>query len=97
MDDLEGPLNFFNLFQTDESAANATMQTDNPILDYSCKRKTVKEIVDLVKDRILVRRVLPKPVTAFFGKPERIIDLSVLMVASQQMDLVGEADLQGHQ
>ena len=93
---LEWPPYLFNLIKRDEGAANAAVKAHNSILDDGRKRQPIKEVIDLAEDGVVLDRVLSKPITAFLGKAERVVNALVFVVAAQQMDLVGEADLERH-
>ena len=93
---LEWPPYLFNLIKRDEGAANAAVKAHNSILDDGRKRQPIEEVIDLAEDGVVLDRVLSKPITAFLGKAERVVNALVFVVAAQQMDLVGEADLERH-
>ena len=97
VNDLQWSLNSINLVKCVQCASNASMQADDSIINNSCKREPIKEIVDLVEDRVWVVWIFSKPTAALLSESESIVDPLVLVVSSQQMDLVWELDLQGHQ
>ena len=97
MDNLEWPLNRLDLIEAEQCASDTAVQADDSIVDYGSKWEPVEQIVDFVEDGIDVCWLLAKTTGAFFSKAERVIDPLILVVASQQMNLLWELHLQGHQ
>ena len=97
VNDLQWSLNSINLVKCVQCASNASMQADDSIINNSCKREPIKEIVDLVEDRVWVVWIFSESAAALLSESESIVDPLVLVVSSQEMDLVWELDLQGHQ
>lgn len=59
MDDLQRPLDLLDLLKADQSAADASMQANNSVLDHSRQRKPIEEVVDFVEYRVVISRILP--------------------------------------
>ena len=97
MDNLKWSLDLLNLFQADESTTNTTMQAHDPILYNGSKRKPIEEVIDLVEDRIVVSWVLAETIATFLGESESIVDPFILMITSQQVDVIGISYLESHQ
>ena len=73
------------------------MQAHDSILNYGSKRKPIEEVIDLVEDRIVVSRVLAESIATFLGESEGVVDPFILMITSQQVDIVGISDFESHQ
>ena len=97
MNDLERSSDLFNLLKADKSASDTAMEADDSLFDNSGKREPVEELIDLIEDRVMLRRVLTESVAALFSEAECIIDPLVLVVSSQEMNLFWESDLQRHE
>lgn len=97
MDDLKRPLDLLNLVQAEQCAANATVQADDLLVDDRCQRKPVKQVVDFVEDGVDVGGLLTQTAAALLRETEGIVDPLVLVVAPQEVDLIRELDLEGHQ
>lgn len=96
MNDFQRTLNLIDLIQVEEGTANATMQTHNPFINDCCERQPVKEVVDLVEDRVDICGLFTKSATAFFGETERVVDPFVLVVTSEQVNFIWEFHFQSH-
>ena len=86
-----------NLLQANKGASNTTVKADDSIFDDSREREPVKELINLVEDRVMFRWVFSESVTALFSEAKGIVDPLILVVTSQKMNLVWESDLQRHQ
>lgn len=73
------------------------MKTNDFILDNSSQRHIVKDFIDFVENRILVRTVLIQPSLTLVVEAEAVIDALVFMVASQEMNLFGIPEFQSQQ
>ena len=92
MDDLERSLNLVDLVETEEGAADTAVETHDFVIDDSGEGKPVEEVVDLVEDRVDVGGLLTETAGALFSETKGIIDPLILVVTSQQVDLVRELD-----
>ena len=72
------------------------MQADNPIVDYSCQRKPVKHIIDLVEDRVRFLRVFAESASTFVEKSKSCVNLPVLVIASKQVYFFWKFDFERH-
>lgn len=97
MDNLQRSSDLLNLLEADQCGADTTVEAYYSLLDDSGKREPVEEIVDLIEHRVVISRVLSKSIAALLSESEGVVDPLVLMVSSQQMDLVWESDLECHQ
>ena len=64
------------------------MNAEDFVLDDSCERHSVEYLVYSSENRLLVFSVLVTFSLAFIGKSEPFIGLNVLVVASDQMNLI---------
>ena len=70
------------------------METDDSLFDNSSKREPVEELINLIENGVMLRRVLTESIATFFCKAEGVVDPLVLVVASEEMDFFWESDLQ---
>ena len=97
MDNLERPLDLLDLLQIEKGATDTTMQANYFFIDDSAQRQPIEQIVHLVEDGVKISRLLAQSAAAFLGETENIIDPLVFMIASEQVNLFREFDLQSHQ
>lgn len=97
--DLEWPLDFLDAFDIGDGGAESSMATEDPLLlicyDGS-KRKVVEGVVDFREARVGVVDVLAEPLRALITKSKKLVDQTILVVASQHHDLLWVLQLQCH-
>ena len=82
MHHLEWPFDLFDLLQRNKRWPNSSMQTNNPVLDDSCERQPIEELIDLLINRVMVIWVFAQTVWALLSKAKRVIDPFVFVVAA---------------
>ena len=97
MDDFKRSLDLFNLIQAQQSATNAAVEANDPLIDDGGQWKPIEQVVDFVEDGVDVSWLFTKSTAAFFSEAESVVDPLILVIASEQMDLIRELDFQGHQ
>ena len=97
MDNLERPLDLLDLLQIEKGATDTTMQANYFFIDDSAQRQPIEQIVHLVEDGVKISRLLTQSAAAFLGETENIIYPLVFMIASEQVNLFREFDLQSHE
>lgn len=83
MDDLKGSSNLLDLVKAYKGTTNTTMKAYYSFLDNGTKREPVEEVIDFIKDWIVVSGVLSKPVATFFSESKCIINPLILVITSQ--------------
>mmetsp|Transcript_762 Transcript_762/g.946 ORF Transcript_762/g.946 Transcript_762/m.946 type:complete len:252 (+) Transcript_762:356-1111(+) len=73
------------------------MEAHDSFFDDGGQREPVKKVVYFIENRVVFSRVLAQSVAALLGKPEGVVDPLVLVVASEQMNLLRESNLEGHE
>ena len=97
MNNVERSLDLLNLIKAKEGAADAAMQAHYLVVNDSRKGKPIKELIDLVEYRVDVGGFLTKAAAALLSEAECIVNPLVLVVASEQVNLIWELYLEGHQ
>ena len=59
--------------------------------------KPIKQVVDFVEDGVDISWLFTKSAAALFSEAKSVVDPLILVIASEQMDLIRELDFQGHQ
>lgn len=67
------------------------------VLDDSSQGQVLKHVIDALEDTVRVVDVLAESLLAFFAETEMPVDCAVFMVATEQDNLLGVLQLQGHQ
>lgn len=100
--DLEGPLNFLNVFDLDQGRADTSVNAEYLIVralvvDNSGQRHVFKHIVKLLEDRVGIVDVFTKASCALLAETMVPVNVAILVVSSQQEDLLGVLQLKSHQ
>ena len=97
MDDFKRSLDLFNLIQAQQGAANATMKANDPLIDDGGQWKPIEQVIDFVEDGVDVSWLFTKSAATLFSKAKSVVNPLILVIASEQMDLIRELYFQGHQ
>ena len=73
------------------------MEANDSLIDNGGQRKPIEQVIDFVEDGVDVSWFLTKSTAAFFSEAESVVNPLILVIASEQMDLMRELDFQGHQ
>jgi len=57
VNNLKRALDLFNLLEIHQGTSNSSMQTHNTLFDHGRKRKPIEEVVNFVKNRVVICRV----------------------------------------
>ena len=68
------------------------MKTDDFLFNYSCQRKPLEKPVNSAENRIFIVGIFVESVATFIWKPKSIIDPFILVVPSDEVDLVRVLD-----
>lgn len=74
--------------------SNASMRTENVIVNQRSYRKFIKEFVDPIEERILVFDILFEFEGAFIAEAHILVDLPILVRSSQEHDVLRKLYLQ---
>jgi len=96
VNNLQRSFDLLNLFQANQGASDATMETNDPILNDRTERKPVEEFINLIIDRVVVGGIFAQSIATFVSEAEGVVDPFVFVVSSEQMYLVWESDFQCH-
>lgn len=97
MDDFEGSLKGVDLLHVIELRTNTTVEADNLILDKSGQWQILEQLVDPHENGIVIVGILAKTCCTLLRETETIIDPSILMVTTNQVDLLGVPHFQGQE
>ena len=97
MDDFKRSLDLFNLIQAQQGATNAAVEANDSLIDNGGQWKPIEQVIDFVEDGVDVSWLLTKSAAALFSEAESVVNPLILVIASEQMDLIRELDFQGHQ
>ena len=97
MDDFKRSLDLFNLIQAQQGATNAAVEANDSLIDDGGQWKPIEQVIDFVEDGVDVSWFLTESATALFSETESVVDPLILVISSEQMDLIRELDFQGHQ
>jgi hypothetical protein len=100
--DLEGPLNFLNVFDLDQGRADTSVNAEYLIVralvvDNSGQRHVFEHIVKLLENRVGIVDVFTKASSALLAETVVPVNVAILVVSSQQEDLLGVLQLKSHQ
>lgn len=97
VDDCDWTLDAVNLLNVSQRGADAAMQAQDLILDHCCQGHSLEHPVDPPEDRVLVVPVLLAFELTLVREPEPLVGLDVLVVAADQMNLLGVHAFEGEQ
>lgn len=95
--DAERLLQLVDLVDFLESGADARVRAEDLAADDCAVREVLEDLVQLVEDRRGQVRVFLEPLLALREESLEGVDLLVLVRAAQQVDVVGELQLQGEE
>lgn len=67
------------------------------VVDYGSQRQVIKHVIDFAEHAAWTVYVFPQPSGTFFSKAQILVNISILMVPSEQEYLFGESQLKSHQ
>ena len=97
MNDFKRSLNRFDLIEAKQGTSDTTVKADDSFINNSTKREPFKHLVDFIEDGVDILRFFTETTRALLGETEGSVDPSILVVSSQQMDLLWELYFEGHQ
>lgn len=97
MHDLKGSADLLDIFEGVKGGADSAVQAEDLVLNEGSEGQPVEQFVDAGEDRILTLRLLLNLLSALITEPEVDVDLAVLVVATNEVDLLRINALQGKQ
>lgn len=94
---LQRPADVLDVFQGVQRRPDPPVQAEYLVLDEGCEGEPVEELVDPIEDGPLVFGVLLNLFCALVLEAEVDVDLAVLVVAPDEVDLLGVEALEGEQ
>lgn len=95
--DLQGTTDLLDVLKSVERGSNSAVEAEYLVFNECSEGQPVEQFVDPSEDRILTLRLLLNLLRALVPEPEVDIDLAVLVVATNEVDLLGVDALQGQQ
>ena len=66
------------------------MKANHLVTDDGSKRQPIEDVIDFLEDGVRFLRVLTKTTGAFISKAEALIDPSIFVIASAQVNFLRE-------
>ena len=81
-------LDILDVFKSIQRSSNSTVKTKNLIFDKSCQRKPIEQSIESHKYRSFLIRLFFQLLSALISESEVYINLTILMISSDEMNLL---------